>query len=47
LKAAHLIRCARHLFAALQVQAVPFANFRYFFPQLCDALFDGRGMGIV
>jgi hypothetical protein len=25
----------------LQVLAVGFANFRYFFPQLCDVLSDG------
>ncbi len=27
--------------AAPQVLAVRFTNLRYFFPQLCDALFDG------
>jgi len=36
-----LLRCAGYLFAALQVQAVRFPNFRYFFSQFSDALFDG------
>jgi hypothetical protein len=41
LQSAFVIRCAGHLLASPQVQAVRFANFRYFFPQLGDALFDG------
>jgi integrase len=36
-----VIRCAGWLFAALQVLTVGFSNLRYFFPQLCNALFDG------
>jgi len=36
-----LIGCSGYLFPALQVQAVRFTNLRYFFSQLCDALFDG------
>jgi hypothetical protein len=37
-----LIRCAAgHLFADLQVQAIRLPDFRYFFSQLSDALFDG------
>ena len=41
LKSAFLIRCADWLLAASQVLAVRFTDLRYFFPQLCDALFDG------
>ena len=40
-----MIRCAEHLVAAVQVLAVRFADLRYFFPQLCDALLDGPGHG--
>ena len=38
-----MIRCARYLFAALQVLAVRFADLRDFFPQLRDVLLDGLG----
>jgi len=41
LKSTFLIGCSGYLFPALQVQAVRFTNLRYFFSQLCDALFDG------
>jgi hypothetical protein len=34
--------CGGHLFAALHVQTVRFANLRYFVSQLSDALPDGR-----
>jgi hypothetical protein len=26
---------------ALQIEAIPFSDLRYFAPKLCDALFDG------
>ena len=40
-----MIRCAGWLFAASQILDVRFADLRYFFPQLSDALLDGLGHG--
>jgi len=41
LQSPFLIGSSDHLFATLQVQAVCFTDFRDFFSQLSNALFDG------
>jgi hypothetical protein len=40
-----MIRCAGCLLAVLQVAAVRSTDLRYFFSQLCDALYDGPRHG--
>jgi hypothetical protein len=45
LKSAFVIWCALYILAVTQVFAVRFADLRYFFPQLGDAIPDGVGHG--